>query len=80
MWPNLGRPTPHPAPEEDVVSHLAALSARYSQANRPGPSAQRLGGEGHGRHWVGFIPENAVEDVRQVLRAHGFTLQADRRP
>lgn len=78
LWPNRGRPAPHPPLEEDVVSHLAALAVRYSQAGRPGPVAQSIGGPGRVRHWTGFIPEGAVEDVRQVLRDHGFTLQEDR--
>jgi hypothetical protein len=78
VWPNRGRPTPHPPLEEDVVSRLAALGVQYAAAGHPRPQSFGGGGEGHGRSWVGFVPECAVEDVRRVLREHGFSLQEDR--
>lgn len=77
VWANRGRPALFPPPTEDVLTAICRLKEKLLRELRPWPETVFSGGSGFTRRWVGFVPDAAVEEFREVLKQHGITLDVE---
>lgn len=77
VWANRGRPEPFPPSTDDVVIAIIRLQDKLIREFRPFLETVSIGGGQFTRRWVGFVPESAVEEFREVLKQHGITLEVE---